>query len=94
MLDFPPFELPSELRRTYAVPDDVDAVAAANRATADLLAAASASASASLGADVVSPLAQVVRNRLTSSPPAREEDPQAASIPIADPAAPVPEEQG
>ena len=39
-------------------------VAAANRATADLLAAASASASAALDADVSSPLASAVRGRL------------------------------
>jgi hypothetical protein len=64
LLDFPPFELPHELIATYAVPGDVDMVAAANRATANLLAAASASASAALGADVASPLAPVVRDRL------------------------------
>ena len=92
LLDFPPFELPNELAATYAIPDDVEAVAAANRATADLLAAASTSASTSLGADVVSPLAQVVRNRLTSSPSARDEDRPPAGMPVADPAAPVPEE--
>ena len=64
LLDFPPFELPSGLAATYAVPDDVDAVAAANRATADLLDSAAVGASAALGADVVSPLASVVRSRL------------------------------
>ena len=64
LLDFPPFELPHELIATYAVPGDVDTVAAANRATANLLAAASTSASAALGADVASPLAPVVRGRL------------------------------
>jgi hypothetical protein len=94
LLDFPPFELPSELAATYAVPDDVDAVAAANRATADLLAAASVSASATLGADVVSPLAHVVRNRLAASPGAHEQGPQAATMPVEDPAAPVREERG
>lgn len=64
LLDVPPFELPPDLRATYAVPDDVDAVAAANRATADLLAAAAAVATTALGADVSSPLARVVRQRL------------------------------
>jgi nucleotide-binding universal stress UspA family protein len=64
LLDFPPFELPHDLIATYAVPDHVDVVAAANRATADLLVAASASASAALGTDVSSPLAAVVRGRL------------------------------
>ena len=64
LLDFPPFELPQELIATYAVPDDVDNVAAANRATANLLAAASTSASAALGADVASPLAPMVQGRL------------------------------
>jgi hypothetical protein len=46
------------------VPGGVDMVAAANRATAALLAAACGSASAALGADVASPLAPVVRGRL------------------------------
>ena len=64
VLDFPPFELPPDLIATYAVPAGVETVAAANRATADLLAAASASASAALDADVSSPLASVVRGRL------------------------------
>ena len=64
LLDFPPFELPHDLMATYAVPEDVDTVAAANRATADLLADASAAASAALGADVASPLAPAVRGRL------------------------------
>ena len=64
LLDFPPFELPAGLTATYAVPDDVAAVAAANRATADLLAAAAVSASTALGANVVSPLAAEVRDRL------------------------------
>jgi len=64
LLDFPPFALPHDLVATYAVPDDVDMVAAANRATADLLDAASASASASLGAEIGSPLAPIVRTRL------------------------------
>lgn len=64
LLDFPPCELPSELAATYAVPGDVDDVAAANRATADLLAGASASASVMLGTDVRSPLATAVRRRL------------------------------
>ncbi len=64
LLDFPPFEVPDDLMATYAVPAGVDMVAAANRATADLLAGASASASAALGADVSSPLDAVVRGRL------------------------------
>lgn len=66
LLDFPPFEPPHDLLATYAVPDGVEVVAAANRATANLLAAASVSASAALGADVSSPLAPVVQVRLTS----------------------------
>ncbi len=64
LLDFPPFELPHDLMATYSVPGSVDMVAVANRATAKLLAAASDSASAALGADVSSPLAPVVRTRL------------------------------
>jgi hypothetical protein len=64
LLDFPPFELPHGLAATYAVPDDLDAVAAANRATAVLLDAASAAASASLGVDLGSPLAPIARRRL------------------------------
>lgn len=65
LLDFPPYELPDRLAATYAVPDDVDAVAAANRATAELLDAASASASTALGTDVASTLSPVVRRRLS-----------------------------
>ncbi len=64
LLDFPPFELPGQLAATYALPEDPNAVAAANRSTADLLAAASASASATLGGEVKSPLASTVRGRL------------------------------
>jgi hypothetical protein len=64
LLDFPPFELPVDLITTYAVPGRAGVVAAANRATADLLAAASAAASAALGRDVSSPLDPVVRGRL------------------------------
>ena len=64
LLDFPPYELPPELVATYAVPDVMDAVAAANQATAELLAAASASAAASLGTDIGSPLASSIRRRL------------------------------
>ena len=64
LLDFPPFELPGGLAATYAVPNDLDAVAAANRAAAELLDNASASASAALGTDLASPLSAVVRNRL------------------------------
>jgi nucleotide-binding universal stress UspA family protein len=70
LLDFPPYELPPELVATYAVPDDVDAVAAANRATAELLATASVSAGASLGTDIASPLASRLRRRIASSGPA------------------------
>jgi len=65
LLDFPPYEVPDGLAATYAVPDDKDAVAAANRATADLLDAASALATAALGIDIASPLSPVVRDRLT-----------------------------
>lgn len=65
LLDFPPFEIPDGLAATYAVPDDEDAVASANRATADLLDAAAALATAALGPDVASPLSPVVRDRLT-----------------------------
>jgi len=64
LLDFPPFELPHGLVATYATPYSVDMVAAANRAPADLLAAASTSASAAVDADVSSPLDPVVRDRL------------------------------
>lgn len=64
LLDFPPYELPERLVATYAVPNDVAAVAAANRATADLLDSASAAASIALGTDVASPLSPVVRSRL------------------------------
>ena len=64
LLDFPPYELPDGLAATYAVPDDLDAVAAANRATAALLDNASASAMAAHGGELASPLAAVVRKRL------------------------------
>ena len=64
LLDFPPFQVPEGLAATYALPNDRDAVAAANRATAKLLDAASELASAALGFDATSPLADVVRNRL------------------------------
>jgi len=69
LLDFAPFELPDDLAATYAVPDDVDAVATANRATAALLDAASVLASAALGVEVGSPLAPIVRSRLRSVVP-------------------------
>jgi hypothetical protein len=65
LLDFPPFELPHHLGATYALPDDVNAVAAANRATADLLDGASELATATLGVELSSPLGPVVRLRLT-----------------------------
>jgi hypothetical protein len=65
LLDFPPFTTPDGLVATYAVPDNKNAVAAANRATADLLDTASASATAAFGSDVASPLSPVVRDRLT-----------------------------
>ena len=65
LLDFAPFQLPGALADTYAVPEHFSAVAAANRATADLLAAASVAASAALGADLGSPLASTVRDRLS-----------------------------
>jgi hypothetical protein len=65
LLDFPPFELPDDLTATYAVPDNEETVAAANRATAVLLDAVSALASVALGADAVSPLSRVVRGRLS-----------------------------
>jgi len=65
LLDFPPFELPDDLAATYCVPVDVNTVAAANRATADLLEAASQLASTALDADLASPLCPVVRDRLT-----------------------------
>ena len=65
LLDFPPYELPDGLAATYAVPDDLDAVAAANRATASLLVSASASAMAAHGGGLASPLSAVVRSRLT-----------------------------
>ena len=68
LLDFPPFELPERLASTYAIPDDVDVVAAANRATANLLDAASALASTSLGADVTSALGSAVSSRLAWLP--------------------------
>ena len=66
LLDFPPYGLPDELTAAYATPDDVEAVAEANRATAHLLADASAAASAVLGDDVTSPLAEAVRDRIAS----------------------------
>jgi hypothetical protein len=81
LLDFPPYELPPDLAATYAVPDDVDAVAAANRATAELLATASDSAGASLGTDIGSPLAASIRRRLASSADTCEGDPQATTTP-------------
>jgi len=65
LLDFPPFELPDNLATTYCTPVDVHAVAAANRSTADLLDTACRLATAALGADLVSPLSQVVRERPT-----------------------------
>lgn len=65
LLDFPPYEVPDNLPATYAMPDHNDAVATANRATADLLDAASALATAALGIDIASPLSPVVRDRLT-----------------------------
>ena len=65
LLNFPPFELPDDLAATYAVPDDTEAVAGANRAAAALLDRASTAASAVLGGDVGSPLSQVMRLRLT-----------------------------
>ena len=65
LLDFPPFQLPPDLAATYAVPAHADDVAAANRATADLLTTAAASAGAALGADLASPLDRAVRRRLT-----------------------------
>jgi hypothetical protein len=64
LLDFPPFELPDDLAATYAVPDTRHRVVAANRATSELLDAASALASAALGADIASPLSPAVRSRL------------------------------
>jgi hypothetical protein len=68
LLDFPPYELPPDLVATYAVPDDVDSVAAANRATAQLLVAASIAAGRSLGADIGSRLASRIRGRLRQQP--------------------------
>lgn len=94
LLDFPPFVLPSELASTYAVPDDVDAVADANRATAELLVAASAEAGATLGADVSSPLATTVRHRLVSSASTRQRDPKAVTARTATSPTAVREERG
>ena len=65
LLDFPPFDVPDNPRRHVRRPDDRDAVAAANRAAADLLDAASALATAAFGSEIASALSPVVRNRLT-----------------------------
>ncbi len=65
LLDFPPFELPDGLAATYALPDDAQLVAAANRATAELLNLAAVLAGDVLDADVTSPLSLVVSDRLS-----------------------------
>ena len=66
LLDFAPFELPTTLLSTYAVPDDPSKVAAANVAVADLLDGACVAAGIAIDADISCPLAAPTRQRLTS----------------------------
>lgn len=64
LLDFPPYELPPDLAATYCNPADLTSVISAARATADLLEAACANASAHLGVELLGPLAALARSRL------------------------------
>jgi hypothetical protein len=67
LLDFPPYELPVTLDRTYCTPDDPAGVAAAAEATADLLQHASAAAAAALNATLDTAWSGSARARLGSA---------------------------
>lgn len=67
LLDTEPYEVPTSLDRTYCVPVDPAAVAAAADATADLLETASASAAEVLHARVDTAWSGIARRRLAAA---------------------------
>jgi hypothetical protein len=67
LLDFPPYELPAGLDRTYCTPDDPDAVVAAAEATAGLLQEASGAAATALGIPLDTAWSESARARLESA---------------------------
>lgn len=69
LLDFPPYEVPAALTRTYCVPDDAAAVRAAADAVAQLVRDATASAETALRAALGTPWADIAERRLAAPRP-------------------------
>lgn len=67
LLDFPPFEVPSGLSDTYALPETASGVLAAARSVADLLEASAGAAGAALGASITTGWAKTARSRLAAA---------------------------
>lgn len=67
LLDFEPFELPDELRATYALPSQPDAVIDAAWAVSDLLGAGAADVGRKFGVDLATAWAGIARARLRAA---------------------------
>lgn len=65
--NFPPFGLPLELASTYCDPSDLGSVISAANACVHLLEQACVDAAGQLGMDLLGPLSEVARRRLTEA---------------------------